>query len=1336
MTANLRVFLSHTTRDQRDHSLAKRLAAGLRERGAQVWIAPDDIPSGAEWQREIVAAVMGQCSHFLVILSAASVASPWVLEEIRLAQARRRIDTGFIVLPLVVGETSTYPGSEFLEQFQKIPFYPDFPEQFEAVARTLSVQVVTLSRREFDNDVSELFSFFGYQIKPAAKHHADDTVFYAVSPRRNRSNLLVECAFRDAYGKRVSTPDVQRFTNVVSTERMNGTVDQGYLVTNLEFTPEARACLADQPQSRYLFIVSYDELVQSLLDSHNYLDDFVSDYVAKRRLQSFVDLRAIDTCGFPATSFEAIPGDQLQPSSASWIDFKIDGVLGIVMPDSEVARLIREGFAYRHDETGIIALEHDRVSGMASEQWEMAVERERRVAAARDYGFVESLLARAAIAISPERLRAARSTAENSLEARRLFTDIWEAATLKTLDCVSLVVLTNIPDDLVYIDKYDSDLFGGTEIYWETLRRVFGRIFEPRSHEYEESDAGERSAGARARFRDELAPLLEATWQSVLTGPPPRSADEVPGGLHERFEDTLENLRLSLHVSTPTLGEIFAQSPEALNELNKGSNWTKLWSHILVALPTFLGKMLEKHVELVSTSEGEGLRTCVRQLTLAAWKVVTTDVFCEIAKHESQFVGMHLVALKGLAAELPHSDLLGLGFRSSKELLTDASIDPALFSARIVGASRALLMNTDQLDPRRPRWQRDLNRRLAREYIRASGSERQDCVSVVRVQNPLGPYGPLLLDLVAPRSDRPESREVRLLPEKVALDVLQDFVDAARGNLLVVFGDFGAGKTTVTNRLMYDLARKKLETPYDSTVRLPLLINLREYNKVPDFNQLLRTFLTDQAEMGDINMRLFKRLNDAGQFVLLLDGFDEMLAQVTKPDRRRCFLEIAEYIGPKSKVILTGRPGYFPDHAEFTDVLEAMDRRKGDLRGKRGLEVRLICLQLMNDEELDAFVRIKVPKALQAVQLLFSKRPNLRDLARRPVLAGIIVESAAELAKLGESNVSTRRLYELYTDRWVSIEEDKGRFRILIDSEKKSTFLRYLAMQMHLLGTLSIHFRRLDQRIAAHFGLDSSDIIDHYGHDVRTCSFLNRTDDGEYRFIHKSFMEYFVACEFERMDDSPFADEFNKPLTAEMQDFVDESKMGLDFKIPIYRQHSLLFKDCIERFNQDKEEAVANQDFETAARLRYAADIVKALNVRSDIAITTMRRDKLKSELTSKVQEALGKVFKQIGSDESQKRVIRVVADQFPDLAEDLMAELAAAAQDHTALARKRKDTDPPDSGNSGRGIGTPGNLVVAGGVIHQPQRHPGKIHGLLKQAYRAIQLQLRRFLRDRAASG
>ena len=92
--------MSHTTRDRRDLSLAHRLAASLEERGAKVWIAPESIPIGTEWQPHLVSAILAKSTHFLVILSRASIEAEWVIEEIRLARERYERDRSFRVLSL------------------------------------------------------------------------------------------------------------------------------------------------------------------------------------------------------------------------------------------------------------------------------------------------------------------------------------------------------------------------------------------------------------------------------------------------------------------------------------------------------------------------------------------------------------------------------------------------------------------------------------------------------------------------------------------------------------------------------------------------------------------------------------------------------------------------------------------------------------------------------------------------------------------------------------------------------------------------------------------------------------------------------------------------------------------------------------------------------------------------------------------------------------------------------------------------------------------------------------------------------------------------------------
>ena len=134
------LFISHTTRDKRDHDLAHRLAAGLQERGARVWIAPDSLPVGKEWKEGLVAGVMEKCSHFLVILSAASVQSKWVLDEIQLARRRYEKEPALRVMSLATGSLEKFRNDEFLKKFQSVPYHTDFHAQLEAVAQAAELR--------------------------------------------------------------------------------------------------------------------------------------------------------------------------------------------------------------------------------------------------------------------------------------------------------------------------------------------------------------------------------------------------------------------------------------------------------------------------------------------------------------------------------------------------------------------------------------------------------------------------------------------------------------------------------------------------------------------------------------------------------------------------------------------------------------------------------------------------------------------------------------------------------------------------------------------------------------------------------------------------------------------------------------------------------------------------------------------------------------------------------------------------------------------------------------------------------------------------------------------
>src|SRR5713226_5498559 len=91
------VFLSYTTRDrERVLALADRLEAS----GIRVWMDRRDLVGGSSWDASIVDAI-SHCTMFALTCSAASLGSPNVQQEVRLAWEEQRP-----ILPLLLQQVS------------------------------------------------------------------------------------------------------------------------------------------------------------------------------------------------------------------------------------------------------------------------------------------------------------------------------------------------------------------------------------------------------------------------------------------------------------------------------------------------------------------------------------------------------------------------------------------------------------------------------------------------------------------------------------------------------------------------------------------------------------------------------------------------------------------------------------------------------------------------------------------------------------------------------------------------------------------------------------------------------------------------------------------------------------------------------------------------------------------------------------------------------------------------------------------------------------------------------------------------------------------------------
>jgi uncharacterized protein YjbI with pentapeptide repeats len=357
---------------------------------------------------------------------------------------------------------------------------------------------------------------------------------------------------------------------------------------------------------------------------------------------------------------------------------------------------------------------------------------------------------------------------------------------------------------------------------------------------------------------------------------------------------------------------------------------------------------------------------------------------------------------------------------------------------------------------------------------------------------------------------------------------MKRWLELPYSNHTSILGDFGSGKTSFCKIFAYLTAKRHLLNTVKNP-RIPLLIKLGNYARLEkgSIQTMVTDFLVNECDLKT-NYSTFQKFMKAGKLLLLLDGFDEMAMQVDQKIRVRNFELLAELAVEPNKVILTGRPGYFPNFREMERIMgqipkstDIYDRLGQDLMDnlKKMPAFDILMIQPFFQKQINNFLQKQSDRLRelgcndwQILREAIHKTYNLEDLAKRPVLLDIIVQTVPRLLnneEIKEINIS--KLYKIYTDFWLERDWGKGEMRRLIKSEDRLLFMQELALELYSCNMESIHYEKLPERVQNYFKIDRESHLDYFEHDIRTCTFLNRSDDGYYKFIHKSFMEYFIA---------------------------------------------------------------------------------------------------------------------------------------------------------------------------------------------------------------------------------
>jgi len=125
------IFISYCSADI---AAVRMVVECLRARQRRIWIAENDILQ-SQWFPDRIHAALAAASHFLLFVSGQALQSPWVRDELELAEPLAREGGLLAIVPVLLADG---PGPEALARYRPIPAAGDPETLAEAILARLA----------------------------------------------------------------------------------------------------------------------------------------------------------------------------------------------------------------------------------------------------------------------------------------------------------------------------------------------------------------------------------------------------------------------------------------------------------------------------------------------------------------------------------------------------------------------------------------------------------------------------------------------------------------------------------------------------------------------------------------------------------------------------------------------------------------------------------------------------------------------------------------------------------------------------------------------------------------------------------------------------------------------------------------------------------------------------------------------------------------------------------------------------------------------------------------------------------------------------------------------
>ncbi|NIM12578.1 MAG: NACHT domain-containing protein [Candidatus Aminicenantes bacterium] len=389
------------------------------------------------------------------------------------------------------------------------------------------------------------------------------------------------------------------------------------------------------------------------------------------------------------------------------------------------------------------------------------------------------------------------------------------------------------------------------------------------------------------------------------------------------------------------------------------------------------------------------------------------------------------------------------------------------------------------------------------------------------------------------KKEQEESDQYEIIPHEPLDSFINQWLSEEGANLLVILGEYGTGKTTFCRHMAHQIAVKRLETGKDSGSfsiedpknRIPLYFPLRYFEK--NIEPFIVNRFSNEG-ITDIDYPAFLQRVNNDEFVVLLDGFDEMTQKIDADEKSKNFDKICKVIdsSQKCKIILTTREEYFQSQSDFEVVFKCRDKEN----------YRFVYLQPFNDQQIQQYLQTHTENPefyWKQIKNIF----DLHDLAKRPVLLQLIVDHLPALIKEKgkDQPINASDLYEKCIQE--ELRRKSKELDFIIPDKYRLKILQKLAVWMFLKDELAIDVMLLEDelKLRQYFQSKTPWEFEKHLNEFLTFTFLIREGDNQYRISHKSFRDYLTSQVFVEEINSGKVDNFSRVfITEEVNRFILE----------------------------------------------------------------------------------------------------------------------------------------------------------------------------------------------------